>query len=426
MYNNNSNEFLNKLDYDLDSMKNLQCKCNDLSNLNDEQEQINDNLNKKLNDLDELKLNASENIETKFNEASKAYLKSLQEKTSLGFLAILLISTTIFTIEIIFFHTYNIIEKIIVVILFAIFIYLSFVISNIFSITIGKFIILLYKHTNKYKKYTKSLLEQIRIELEKEILILDQDIKTEKQILLKKASEINECKSYIDFIKTQLNNSIFSNEYKKYWEIIHCKYKSPNLIGFSKLTGIYDLDPLVFAYNSFAGKNLKFDNIESKESLFTENEFIVYQTLLEVTQSYYPSCNVFGSVRLIDFFKPIKDNDIEKNKELESIKNFIINKQIDFVLVSNTDNKVKLLIELDDKSHFENDRIKRDFYINILLSKKGYKLLRINNDGNLNAESLYAKIEMALNSTQNVIYDYSKEFESQYRETLHKYVMNLV
>ena len=73
-------------------------------------------------------------------------------------------------------------------------------------------------------------------------------------------------------------------------------------------------------------------------------------------------------VRLADIISTYENNYKYFNK--------IKAKHIDFVLIDNNGN-IKLLIELDDKSHKEHERQKRDIFLNNTFEKLNIKLLRI-------------------------------------------------
>lgn len=59
----------------------------------------------------------------------------------------------------------------------------------------------------------------------------------------------------------------------------------------------------------------------------------------------------------------------------------------DFVLIDN-DFNVKCVIELDDKSHNQPDRVRRDKYFNLALKQAGIRLLRFNNIKDLDSQAL--------------------------------------
>jgi len=73
-------------------------------------------------------------------------------------------------------------------------------------------------------------------------------------------------------------------------------------------------------------------------------------------------------IRLADLIKPY--NDKEYMKHFGKIKS----KHVDFVICDREMN-VRLIIELDDNSHYQKDRMERDEFVDKILTATGYKII---------------------------------------------------
>ena len=86
--------------------------------------------------------------------------------------------------------------------------------------------------------------------------------------------------------------------------------------------------------------------------------------------------------------------EIVRNKNFKDF-NKIQSKSIDFV-ITEPNLKIKLCIELDDSSHYQNKRIQRDEFINKLFNDLDLKLIRIPVQNFYNLEDLKLKIKESL------------------------------
>lgn len=139
----------------------------------------------------------------------------------------------------------------------------------------------------------------------------------------------------------------------------------------------------------FKKKNKEENNIEYKNSkntkltkeeiqaayqrkwIFTYNEKDAYQKLKKIAEKQ--GYTTFAKVRILDLVEPIKGN--------PKYKTFLWKiqaKHVDFVLC---DSKLvaRKIIELDDNSHTQTDRIERDNLIDTVLESCGYKVLHTRN-----------------------------------------------
>lgn len=110
-----------------------------------------------------------------------------------------------------------------------------------------------------------------------------------------------------------------------------------------------------------------------KKYLLTKNEYYFYGKLKSVAEKY--DLQILTKVRLADLIETEKGLSYkEKGKYFNRIKA----KHIDFILVDNM--KVVLLIELDDSSHRQPERIERDYFLNAVMQKVGYNFIRTYGD----------------------------------------------
>lgn len=114
---------------------------------------------------------------------------------------------------------------------------------------------------------------------------------------------------------------------------------------------------------------------EKKTYLLTQNELKFYKLLKNITDKN--NLNIFSQVALYEIirYKNIKDF------------NKIKSKTIDFV-ITDSNCKIKLCIELDDPTHIKENRQKRDEFINKLFKDLNIKLLRIPTQNYYNIKEL--------------------------------------
>lgn len=122
---------------------------------------------------------------------------------------------------------------------------------------------------------------------------------------------------------------------------------------------------------------------EKKEYLLTPTELKFYKLLKSITDKI--ELSLFTQVSLYS---------IVKNKDFKNF-NKIKSKSIDYV-ITEKNCKIKLCIELDDKSHNNQKRIERDEFINKLFDDLNIKLLRIPVESYYNIEKLEQKIKESL------------------------------
>lgn len=121
------------------------------------------------------------------------------------------------------------------------------------------------------------------------------------------------------------------------------------------------------------------------KNLFTDIERFFYKVLRDITNKM--DLIIMTKVRLADIIYTKDTNYTYFNK--------IKAKHIDFVLIDN-DGNIKLLIELDDKSHNEPNRKQRDEFLNKIFENLNIKLLRIPAKYSYNTKELEKKIKESL------------------------------
>jgi hypothetical protein len=122
-----------------------------------------------------------------------------------------------------------------------------------------------------------------------------------------------------------------------------------------------------------------------KESQITEAEKDFLETLKEAVGNSY---RIEPQVQLSSIVKPTDSSGRYTNyTDFNRIKA----KSIDFVLFD-ANNKPHLAIELDDRSHFRWDRMKRDQFVNDLMTEVGLRIIHVPFSYSYDAEELRRQI----------------------------------
>ena len=115
-------------------------------------------------------------------------------------------------------------------------------------------------------------------------------------------------------------------------------------------------------------KNINYkEHYTPREYILTKSELEIYKILTEIANEL--NLTLLSQVSLYSILRSKKGNDKYFNK--------IKSKSIDFVLIDKMNSKIKLCIELDDKTHEQKERIERDNFINQLFKDLKIQLLRI-------------------------------------------------
>ena len=131
-------------------------------------------------------------------------------------------------------------------------------------------------------------------------------------------------------------------------------------------------------------KNINYnEKYIKKEYLLTQTELKFYKILKQITDEL--NLTVCPQIPLYQIVKNIEYKDFNK----------ISNKTIDFVITENN-LKIKLCIELDDYTHKQEKRKKRDDFINKLLEETNVKIIRIPVQNYYNKDELKEKIKASI------------------------------
>ncbi len=118
-----------------------------------------------------------------------------------------------------------------------------------------------------------------------------------------------------------------------------------------------------------------------KTYLLTKNEYAFYQKIRKTAEAC--QLQILAKIRLADL---VEVEEMADKKKWYRYFNQIKSKHIDFAVARNME--ILFLIELDDRSHEEESRQKRDIFVNAVLEKTGYQLLRVHHDAEGVAEVL--------------------------------------
>ena len=131
-------------------------------------------------------------------------------------------------------------------------------------------------------------------------------------------------------------------------------------------------------------KNINYnEKYIKKEYLLTQTELKFYKILKQITDEL--NLTICPQIPLYQIVKNIDYKDFNK----------ISNKSIDFVIAENN-LKIKLCIELDDYTHKQEKRKKRDNFVNKLLEETNVKIVRIPVQNYYNKDELKEKIKESL------------------------------
>ena len=118
--------------------------------------------------------------------------------------------------------------------------------------------------------------------------------------------------------------------------------------------------------------------------LLTKNEYYFYNNIKQITTPL--NLQILAKIRLADLIEVDK---IQAGKDYMKYFAKIKSKHIDFAIADNM--KIIALIELDDNSHQQNERVERDNFVNNALLKVGYTVIRTNGNIDIVKQALIDK-----------------------------------
>lgn len=148
---------------------------------------------------------------------------------------------------------------------------------------------------------------------------------------------------------------------------------------FRLLRAIFKEDPEAFDYKQHTDPEIKtsfwkevntygsFSGSYVKTPLLTKREWKQYYVLKEIADS--KNLIICPKVRLLDLIVPRPGI-----RNAQGLRSRVMSKHVDFVVCS-YDMEVQAIIELDDNTHLRADRIKRDHFVDSVLTGAGYRVI---------------------------------------------------
>ncbi len=137
----------------------------------------------------------------------------------------------------------------------------------------------------------------------------------------------------------------------------------------------------------------------AQSRLMSVAELKFYRVLLLVIPK---DCWVFSQVRLADVIKVRSDLKLNKQQWWRCFSQ-ISQKHVDFVIVRKEDTQIMGVIELNDRSHNEKNRMKRDEFLRKALMYSGVPLAEIKAQKYYDQQQLKAELPFLYPSLQSVI-----------------------
>jgi hypothetical protein len=148
--------------------------------------------------------------------------------------------------------------------------------------------------------------------------------------------------------------------------------------------GVLGVLCLIFIYYLFGKEHYPYT---ARKTLLTYTEQKFYKQLMFIIMKEFPYLSIAPQVRLADIIT-CTDDDWHKGYGPK-----ISAKHIDFVLFDEETTEIILCIELDDPSHDQKDRKRRDVFINNALQSADVELCRITTKDASNQEFITSQIK---------------------------------
>jgi ssDNA-binding Zn-finger/Zn-ribbon topoisomerase 1 len=132
-----------------------------------------------------------------------------------------------------------------------------------------------------------------------------------------------------------------------------------------------------------------------REALFSPAEKLFLDALEKAIDGQY---KIYGKVRLADIMD-VRNNLSAKNKQIAL--NGISSKHIDFVLCNEKDASIVCGIELDDKSHNQSNRIRRDEFVDKSFEAADLPLFRFKAKSGYDVEEIRTQILKGLGALKS-------------------------
>lgn len=116
-----------------------------------------------------------------------------------------------------------------------------------------------------------------------------------------------------------------------------------------------------------SGNDMKYANLYYKVPLLTKREQGEYQKLKKYADER--NVQICPKIRLMDLVNPKPGLKIN-----QTLQNKVIRKHVDFV-ICDQDMQVLGIIELDDTTHLQQDRVERDEFVDAVLTNCGYRII---------------------------------------------------
>lgn len=157
-------------------------------------------------------------------------------------------------------------------------------------------------------------------------------------------------------------------------------------VGFEELkVGVNHGGKSLNSSQTFEKSLISKSNSYKKAELLTPREKGFYKELLTVSEKL--NYTVSTKIRFADLVN-VNDNVKKHSPEWQSNFNKIAKKHIDFALIQKDDLSVKMLIELDDSSHYAIDRQQRDAFVDSVCNQAGIPILHVWNSIDLEEKIL--------------------------------------
>lgn len=127
------------------------------------------------------------------------------------------------------------------------------------------------------------------------------------------------------------------------------------------------------------------ENYELRQTLMTSNERIFFEKLRRTIGDKY---DIYPQVNLDKIFK-IKY--LGNKFAFNAAKWAIDRRSIDFLITKRESQSPFMGIELDDSTHYREDRVNRDEKVNALFKVNGIELMRVNGVNGISEEELRMK-----------------------------------